>query len=257
MRRLPARSRTGVEHAVPLAHLQGRDNERRRLILDGEPSFAPTRELRRIASVEQDAIRVDLRGAGIEACPAQRLPQRLRRGGAPVRPQRQQAAFREGLGSGLRLGGIVKGPAQLGDRPGVHPGAHGDVAVLGPRGQRRRIRRQLAENSVHEALLARARELHRFSHGRVRGRSRVQQLVRAQAQDVSCPRAHADHGTVRALLDRPVERSEASDRAVRELRGEAPVALIEAGSPERRRDHQARIPALLDDPAHRLERHRP
>ena len=218
-----------VEDPVTGLRAQRVHDERRRLVLDGEPPLVPSRERGGVAAVHEDAPRVDRADPPVDAGGGQGREGLLHGRTAVVHPEAEGARTLNpaAAGSTSSRGRSVRSSAIAQDvipvlrliaRSSRPAGGTG-----GPVASRRRIAftnpRSRGTTSPHG-----------LPHRRVRGDARVQDLVRAEAERGARARRHPRDRSGGARADRVVQPGGVTDRPVRQLGGERPVPLVEAAS---------------------------
>src|ERR687898_1260419 len=171
---------------------------------------------------------------------------------ARVHAEGEGAALAEGERGPLDLVGRQE-LAQFGHGPGREARTQAEAPVVVPLRRRGRVLRQPAQDRVHEPALPRDDGAHGLAHRRVRGDPGVQELVGAEAQGGARAGGHALERPRGARADRRVELGNVSQRPVHELGHERPIAFVESGPAERRRQEPVGVRALVGDPPHDLE----
>ncbi len=226
--------RTRRARGRPVADRGPSNDERRGLVLDGEPPVGESGERRR------DRRRPRAGTWGRAAMVAVRARLRCK---ASVNPSTETMSVFARSDSGALPGERPSGrldllagqqPRQLLDDPRRQPGAHRDLGSRpAPSGHGGGSDAELAQHGVDEPALAVAREADRLPHRGMRGDVGEQHLVGAEAQHVARTGAHARHRPGGDTVQRPVDRAQVPDRAEREIGGDTrdharPGASVEA-----------------------------
>ncbi len=146
VRRLAAGCGADVEHAVARLRIERADDERRRLVLDGEPALREAAQTRRVAAVEEHAVRVEPRRLRGVTARAESPDERVDRRDAGVHAEAEEPALAERLRRHLRLV-VAEEQTELLHRPRRHAGARRDGLVGRPRRRPREDRRRASGGS--------------------------------------------------------------------------------------------------------------
>ena len=257
VRRLAARGRADIEHAVPRLRVERADDERGRLILHGEPTLCESAQPGGIPTVEKDNVRMQPRGLGRVTARSESADERLDGGRTRVDPETQETRAprtppQRPLLRRRRGAGGAPSP------PTAPSPCESEIGVVGrTRRSRRRVVGQPPEDRVHEAALAGRGEVDRRRHRRVRGYPHEQQLIRAESERGTSAGAHACQGTRGPESDRAIQPGKVTKRPQRELGGEAPVARVQARAFEQRGKYPRGVRVLIGHSPHGLHRDRP
>ena len=253
---LPARRGADVEHAVARLGIERCDDERRCLILHGEPALREPAQSRRIATVQEHAVGMELREMRRMAARAETADEDLDRCPAGVRSKAQETPLAERLRGHLRLV-VAEEEAQLAHGPRRHPRTDEDVVIRRTGWWGGRILGDLPQDRVHETPFPRRGKVDRLGHRGVPGDPHEQQLVRAQTQRGARAGAHPRHRPRRPEPDRAIQPGDVAQRAERELRRERAVARGQPRTLQERGEHPGRVRVLVGDATNRLDRDRP
>ena len=237
-----------------LDRIQRVDDERRCLVLHGEPALPEPGQVDRGSRLHQERRRMQVPSNGADARFGESRLEILDARTTAVGPQGHRGALGERLGR--VLDGVARVSTELPHGPLRQTGSDRDVGVglpLGPFGD---AGGDAPQDRVHEAALLRMRERHGLGHRCVRGDPREQDLVRAEAEQGQAARARVGEWPVEQRSDQPIDRSPAADRAVRELRGEGTIPRRQVGTLQCAREREVRVGAMLDHASDDIERDR-